>query len=482
MKRLFCAVLAAMMSLILAGAMAEEANGVVKVSAIAQVYTYHQISAFVIEYDSEVATPEEGTYQIVDFAPSHMKETYDQRPFAQAVITAVYTNDKPETREDRTSVAGRYVIIEQAMVDGSYYDEEAGVWKPNNLCGLCTWRLLGESCEWFRNDFSELIISQQKNVVNADGEVVSKPGVLPTLQASDVHTLLVDDFNVTTMASYNGKYDIHYSLGLPENYDSAKKYPVVVTCHGAGGSLNYLQQDEQGNLLCVGGDLGRDAVPVAWMREVDEEVIVLSIQRWTNAPEEWEVNAEEDCIYLIEELAKQYAFDMDRIYAVGSSAGSMHLSKVIMMRPDLFAGYLQCNSVFDWLNIYKEEYRLDGGDVLTTSTYAFSLPTREDCLLPESEWTEAREKLQGVVDHRMPVYIWHGVNDDTFSWTYATSVYEVLRTMYREEGLSEEEIDDLVKLYLADDPEYHDVGICEIHATSKLAVWNPWVMEWLLSQ
>lgn len=484
MKRMLAWLLAALMlcAAPMAAAEAASAPGVVKVSAIAEVYTYHQIAAFVIEYGQEVATPQEGTYKIVDFAPSHMKETYDQRDFAEAVITAVYTNDSPQRREDKTSVPGKYVIVEQAMVDGSFYDEQAGIWKPNNLCGLCTWRLAGESCEWLRNDYSELVISQQKDVVTEDGHVVAKAGVLPTLQQADISTLLLDDFTVTTMVSVNGKYDIHYSIALPENYDAAKKYPVVVTCHGAGGSLSYAQQDEDGNLLCVGGDLGRDAVPVSWLREVDEDVIVLSIQRWSGAPEEWEVNAEADAIYLIEELAKQYAFDMQRIYAVGSSAGSMHLAKVIMQRPDLFAGYMQCNSVFERINIYKEEYQLDGGDVLTTATYAFSLPTRADCFLPKEEWAEAKAMLQGVVDNRLPVYIWHGVNDDTFSWTYAMSEYILLCEMYREAGLSQDEIDSLVKLYLADDPEYHAVGICEIHATSKLAVWNPWAMQWLLAQ
>ena len=97
-----------------------QVNADVKVSAIAEVYTYHQIKAFVLEYPTEIAEPEEGTYTIVDFAPAHMKEDYDQRPYAEAVITAVYTNDAPEMREDKTSVPGKYVIIEQELVNGSY--------------------------------------------------------------------------------------------------------------------------------------------------------------------------------------------------------------------------------------------------------------------------------------------------------------------------------------------------------------------------
>lgn len=485
MKKLFALFMAALLLLAsLPAAVAEDTieNGVVGISAIAEVYTYHQITAYVIEYEQEVATPDADTYTIVDFAPAHMKEDYDQRPFAEAIITAVYTNSEPATREDKTSVTGKYVIVEQKIVDGSFYDEEAGIWKPNNLCGLCTWRNTGEKCEWLRNDFSELIIAQKKNIVNANGDVVSKPAKLPTLLMENVRTLLMEDFVITKTASYNGKYDTYFSYSIPQNYDASKKYPVVLTCHGIGGSINYLQQDSNGNYLCQGGDLGRDAVPVAWLREVDEDVIIISQQRWYSAPEEWAVDDVEDTLHIINTLAKEYNIDMDRIYGIGSSAGTMHLSKLLTRYPGYLAGYIQCNGVFNRLNVYKEEFRTSGKDMLTTSTYAFSLPTRENCFLPEEEWAEARASLQGIVDSRMPIYIWHGVNDDTFSWTYATSVDKVLRTMYREVGLTEDEIDGLVKLYLADDPEYHEVGICEIHATSKLTVWYPWAMKWLLAQ
>ena len=151
-----------------------------------------------------------------------MKEDYDQRPYAEAVITAVYTNDAPEMREDKTSVAGRYVVIEQELVNGSFYDEKDGIWKPNNLCGLATWRNLGEGCEWLRDDFTELVISQQKNVKDAEGNTVARPALMPTLQKADLHTKILDDFVMTKTPAPNGKYDIYYSLGLPKNYDPAR--------------------------------------------------------------------------------------------------------------------------------------------------------------------------------------------------------------------------------------------------------------------
>ena len=87
-----------------------------------------------------------------------------------------------------------------------------------------------------------------------------------------------------------------------------------------------------------------------------------------------------------------------------------------------------------------------------------------------------------MADARLPIYIWHNPNDASISWTFAISAYDLLRDLYHDAGLSETEINDLIKLYYADDPEYHDFGICEMHATSKLTVWYPWAMEWLLAQ
>lgn len=470
-----------------------QVNSDVKVSAIAEVYTYHQIKAFVLEYPTEITEPEEGTYTIVDFAPAHMKEDYDQRPYAEAVITAVYTNDAPEMREDKTSVSGKYVIIEQELVNGSFYDEKDEVWKPNNLCGLATWRNLGEGCEWLRDDFTELVISQQKNVKDAEGNIVAKPALMPTLQKADLHTEILDDFIITKTLAPNGKYDIYYSLGLPKNYDASKKYPLVLTCHGIGGSINYDQKDADGNYICQGGDLGRDAVPVSWLREVNEDVIVLSIQRWRNAPEEWEVDAERDVVYLVDLLGKDYSFDTDRIYGIGSSAGTMHLSKLINRYPGFLAGYLQCNGMWmikdgegspekSAINIYKPEFQTNGKTVQTTVTQALSLQEREDCFKSAEEIEALKETLKPVAEARLPLYIWHGANDASISWTFAVSAFDLLRDLYHEEGLSESEISELVKLYFADDFEYHDFGICEIHATSKLTVWYPWAMEWLLAQ
>lgn len=470
-------------------AIAESSNGVVKVSAISDMGIYHQIVALILEYPEEVVVPETDAYTLIDFAPARMKEDYDQRDFARGVITAVYTNDAAERRDDQTSVPGKYVVLELAPVSGSYFDEEDGIQKPDNLFGLCTWRVQGEKSEHFRKDFSEIQIAQKADIKNAEGKVIAKAGMLPELQEENIRHLKLERFDITSIKSTKGN-DIHYSIALPENYDTAKKYPMVVSVSGTGGRLNYMQQDAEGNFECIGGDIGRDSAAAAWL-DAGEDVIIVSPQMWNNQPEEWGVDIIEDTLYLLDYIIDNYAVDTDRIYGIGSSFGTGHLSGVITARPGLFAAYAQCNG--GWaikggdgtpnqrLCIYKPEYagRVNGW----SCSDALSLPLRADCLKDKAEyWDDAVASLQDVVNNRMPVFIWQGINDQSGPWPIGLSTYYLLRALYEEQGLSQAEIDKLVILYFAEDAEYFEKGICEIHATSKLAVSYPWFLDWMLAQ
>lgn len=379
---------------VLAATGAAQTTGTVKVSAISDIATYHQLIALIVEYDQEVADPGADAYTVIDFAAANLKADYDRRDYAEGVITAVYTNNTADICEDKTSVPGKYVVIELEPCNGSYYNEEIGMQVANNVACLCTWRLPGDQCEWFRDDFSQLVVSQKSAIKNADGDVVAKAGLLPTLEAENIRHLKLEQFEQLTLKNAQG-YDIHYSLALPENYDPAKEYPMVVSVSGNGGRLNYNQQDADGNFICIGGNIGRDAAAAAWL-ECEEDVIVVSPQPWRNQPEEWGI--------------------------------------------DYVADTIQLN------------------------------------------WSHAKDTLKCITDVKMPVYIWHGVNDGGAPWTNGLTLYEVLRAVYQEEGLSEAEIDELVYLYFADDPEHFAKGICEIHATSKLAVSYPWFLEMVLAR
>ena len=102
---------------------------------------------------------------------------------------------------------------------------------------------------------------------------------------------------------------------------------------------------------------------------------------------------------------------------------------------------------------------------------------------PAEEIKRVGKALECVVENRIPVYVFDGTNTQNGSIMNSPSVYIYLKNRYLEEGLSSEEIDQILKIYLADDDEYHPLGVCEYHAASKIAVTESFdVIDWILSK
>ena len=121
--------------------------------------------------------------------------------------------------------------------------------------------------------------------------------------------------------------DIHYSLYLPPNYDKAKSYPLFYYITGNGGRLNYLQTDAEGNFVSLGGPLTRDRFGIA-ATQLPEDAIVVLPQLWRNTPATWNNSTTNDAIALLEYLLGKYSINKKRVYAAGSSFGTMCLSSV----------------------------------------------------------------------------------------------------------------------------------------------------------
>ncbi len=456
---------------------ATEATGVVGTKGFTKVCdAYHQIVAVAVEYEKEVAAPEIGAYTVIDYDTAEFREAFNRRDQSEAPVIAVYTNDAPEMREDKESVPGKYVIIELAPIAGAV--EEDGIMKPAYNAGVCTWRRKTEAGEdgadWRRQDFSKFVITQTEDVLGTDGEVVSAAGTLPTLQYDELTNLQVDDFECAYFDLSNGN-QMYYCYYLPEDYDESKAYPMVVSLTGGGGSYR-----EQPNGDPLGGHLTRDRGAIAWT-EADEDVIVLTPQQ-SNSPYK---STGDDVMEIVYYFLENYSVDPDRVYCIGSSAGGLTWSNVLA-NPEyasVFAAYAPCNTHFNGAQtMYKEEYDVKRME----ETWGFS--SYEDYLNPEIEKPEeeyyeaAKEALKAVVDNRIPVYVWHGFNDETAPCGRGVTTYRLLRRIYEEEGLSEEEIDDLVKIYLIPTQEFHDMGILSYHMASKVAVAHPEFIEWMLSQ
>ena len=103
-----------------------------------------------------------------------------------------------------------------------------------------------------------------------------------------------------------------YVLYVPPDYDPAKKWPVVLGLHGAGGSF---------------GGVGKSAKPSPFLRiNVDGRGIRGS----------YEALSELDVLEALADVKKHYNIEPDRVAISGSSMGGMGTWKLACRYPDLF--------------------------------------------------------------------------------------------------------------------------------------------------
>ena len=124
-----------------------------------------------------------------------------------------------------------------------------------------------------------------------------------------------------------------YALYLPKNFDSAKKYPLVVSLHGAGSNHRL-------NLRRVFGKSNQngenDVEATRYFPEWrDVEYIVASpLARGTMG---YQGIAEKDVYDVLDDVKKRFPIDDDRVYLTGLSMGGGGTLWLGLTRPDVWA-------------------------------------------------------------------------------------------------------------------------------------------------
>ena len=170
---------------------------------------------------------------------------------------------------------------------------------------------------------------------------------------------------------------LQYRLFLPTDYDSSKKYPVLLYLHGMGG----LGTDNQKHLptfmksFTYAGDILKEAIvlapqcPSGWWY----------IDGSTYGDEMGNLGAAK---HLLDEIVKDFNGDKDRIYVIGQSMGGYATWYMLMRYGDYFAaGVPVCGGTVD-------------GDYLELATLA-----------------------------KIPIWIFHGDADDTISCSASKTMY-----------------------------------------------------------
>ncbi len=397
----------------------EEHTGV-RVSAQGMIYIpYAMIDAVFLEYSDNVILPEEGG-ALYTFWDEHTENP-------RRNITAVYTNDVPQVREDQTSVPGRYVVLQLERMENPT-PEIPGAWSLSTTAGIAA-EIKG-SASVRRLDFSDITIEQHFDAKNRQGQILQETGNLPPLLEENLFWPELKGFTVGQEWK-SSKGLIHYSFYLPEGYDGTKSYPLVITLPGYNGM--WLSDSEQTR----GVNLIADRGAVAWTQQ-GEDVIVVAPQ-FTD----WGNTAARQAIALTEHFIENYSVDQDRIYAAGFSAGGEIMSRAMGMRADLFAAFLHYGS--RWSGEYD-----------------------------------------AVVKNRLPVCIYMMEDDEYYGSERAREAYNVLCSRYREEGLAEEEIKELVSLHIPDREFLSRWGFADFymggHIGGQMAVNDQTVMDWIMKQ
>jgi predicted esterase len=132
------------------------------------------------------------------------------------------------------------------------------------------------------------------------------------------------DFRTRSYAKGNAK--LPYRLFVPQSYDPARKYPLVLFLHGIGekGADNAIQLRNNANGAMVFVSAAAQAANPCFM------LIPQSESGW------WGAYA--DLIpQLLNDLSGEYSIDMERLYVTGLSSGGSGVWELLIRNPQLFA-------------------------------------------------------------------------------------------------------------------------------------------------
>jgi len=249
------------------------------------------------------------TAAIVEFAPAVAASAIGPESFAIDGRTVLSARVAATPDLDAPSADGRFAIL---MLDPA--DEAPAVFAP----GV--------------DEAPQLVVHLAAPVALADGGTIGPTGT--GVINTRVTNLIVDDFRQFRFTDPETGLLLDYNLYIPEGYDPAQSYPLVMFLHDAGVTGSNPRRTLQQGLGAVSfaspGDQAR------------HPSFVLAPQ----FPVPLANDASQTSVYadllprLIDRVATDYAIDRDRIYATGQSGGCMTSLALGVSHPDLFAGTL----------------------------------------------------------------------------------------------------------------------------------------------
>jgi predicted peptidase len=214
--------------------------------------------------------------------------------------------------------------------------------------------------------------------------------------------------------------DIHYNIYVPDSSGGGEACDLYVTLPGYEGL--YFQG--------VGVNLKSEEFAFE-AQKYNKNMIVLAPQL-----SDWGETSANQTIALVEYFLDCY--HIGKVYANGFSGGGETMSRVLAKRPDLFTAYLHVSSQWD-------------GD------------------------------LSPVAEAKLPVYLFVGENDEYYGSQPTLDAYNTLYALYQAQGLTEDEIDQLLVLDIKKHDYFTQRGMTNEHGGGGLAAQDAAIMGWLFS-
>ena len=218
--------------------------------------------------------------------------------------------------------------------------------------------------------------------------------------------------------------DIHFNLYVPDGYDSETSASLFVTLPGYQGLyFNGVGANLQTE------DFGFEA------QSYDENMLVVAPQL-----SDWGETSARQTIALVRWMLGAYAINPDRVFLEGYSGGGETLSLVMGMEPELFCATLFCSS------------RWDGN-------------------------------LEALAAARVPVCIVVGESDEYYGSAPAQQAAAELEDLYREQGLADDEIANLMVLDVKPASYFEAGGVTNQHGQGgALFCRDAQIMGWLFER
>lgn len=235
-------------------------------------------------------------------------------------------------------------------------------------------------------------------------------------------TKMKEEFIVDNVLHSDTQGDIHFSIYIPESYDGSEPYALFVTLPGWEGL--YFQG--------VGANLV-EGFPFE-AQKYNDKMIIISTQL-----NDWGETSADMAIELTEYFINNYNIDTSKVYLHGMSGGGETGSIIMGKRPELYTAYLETSSKWD-------------GD------------------------------LEVLAKAKTPVYMAIAENDTYYGSGYLKDAYNELYQLYKEQGLTENEINDILVLDVKPDEYFTERGYHDQHAGGNAFSADENVMGWLFGK